>query len=66
MPKCFSKSLLTIVLVVVYLFIFDFVWLLLPDTSSTILLIGTLVILFTSFKLATMTADKIFHFIRVP
>ena len=58
------KSLLIILLTGVYLFIFDYVWLLLPDTSSIILLIGTIVILFTSFKLSMMTTDKLFHFLH--
>lgn len=63
MPKCFKSSLLTMSLFIVYLFLFDFVWLLLPNLSSSIVLIGTIAMLIISFKLAMMTSDKFFQVI---
>lgn len=64
MPKCFKNSLFTFGIFFVYLFIFDFIWTLIPNLSDTIILIGTIAILLVSFRLAIVTSNKFFQLIN--
>lgn len=61
MPKCFNSSLFTFAVFLVYLFILDFIWMLIPELPSLIMVMGTIAILIISFKLAMVTSTKFFQ-----
>lgn len=57
---CFIKNAFLVGIFILFLYIFDLAWVLLPNFSSGITLIVTIGLLFFAFKLATVVTNFLF------